>query len=226
MPSTTTRLAFPYPVLADNADVPEDIKALADRLAVIAAGYSQGTAAARPAPGVGGIFYWATDTLALSYDNGTAWQTVWPPTAGSIVNSMVNAAAAIAYSKLALTGSIVDADIASSGIGAAKQVPGTRTALTRPGSVNAVGHCSSRLDESDVVRLEGGVANVTGVSITLLATLAAGFRPASNIYLNASLGVGGAVPISILTDGRINMAASTLANTGVVYFDGLTFTTT
>ena len=35
-----------------------------------------GTAASRPAQGNKGVVYWATDTLVLSYDNGSAWTDI------------------------------------------------------------------------------------------------------------------------------------------------------
>lgn len=43
------------------------------RIEQLAAIYVTGTAAGRPAAGVSGRFYYATDTGALSYDNGTSW---------------------------------------------------------------------------------------------------------------------------------------------------------
>lgn len=73
MPATTTRLALPYPVPTDPADIPADMQALANKLDPASAVFLQGTAATRPAAGVAGRFHYATDTSTLTYDNGTAW---------------------------------------------------------------------------------------------------------------------------------------------------------
>src|SRR6478735_2260475 len=50
---------------------------LANFNAVVAV-YGQGTTAARPAASRQGFYYFATDTLRLWYDNGTAWTEVSP----------------------------------------------------------------------------------------------------------------------------------------------------
>lgn len=81
MPSSTTRLALPYPK-ADRSDpftVAEDLGALAARIDVVAAMAEQGTFAARPAAGTARRLYFATDTATLYYDTGAAWVTVNPP---------------------------------------------------------------------------------------------------------------------------------------------------
>lgn len=74
----TARLALPYPVGADSVDVPRDVQALATKLDPGAAIFAQGTAATRPAPGIAGRYYYATDTANLTYDTGTAWLPVGP----------------------------------------------------------------------------------------------------------------------------------------------------
>lgn len=76
MPATTTRGAFPYPLGGDPPDTDGDLKKLADAVAATAALDSQGTAAARPAAGVVGRYYYATDTGFLFRDTGTAWVQV------------------------------------------------------------------------------------------------------------------------------------------------------
>src|SRR3954465_5281572 len=73
MAGTTTRLQLPYPVAADNVDVPRDVKALTDKLDPLAAVFATGTNAARPAAGTVGRFYFATDTGQLYFDTGAAW---------------------------------------------------------------------------------------------------------------------------------------------------------
>lgn len=211
MPSTTTRLAFPYPVLADNADVPEDIKALADRLAAIGAGYSQGTAAARPAAGVDGRFYWTTDTFTLSYDSGTAWQQIWPPPAGTIVDSMVNTFAAISGQKIAAATAL--------------------TALTLPGSMAASPGTGCRRDLATVGRLIGNIYNASGGSLvagTTLATLPAGFRPTSlsPIWVPVVKWDNGANTYStvVMSVGSSTLSlTSALPNGHVIFLDGVTY---
>lgn len=78
MPNTA-RLALPYPVPADSADVPRDISALTSALDPKAAIFAQGLASARPAAGTQGRLYFATDTGVLSYDTGAAWTAVSIP---------------------------------------------------------------------------------------------------------------------------------------------------
>lgn len=72
----TPRLAMPRPGLDDPADGPDAFNDLTDYLDPIATVYSQGTLAARPAAGVVGRLYWATDARAVYYDDGTAWRSV------------------------------------------------------------------------------------------------------------------------------------------------------
>lgn len=72
MPNTT-RLTIPYPQASDPANVPSDMAALANRLDTVAAWDDQGTFAGRPAAGVRGKYYFATDTATLYRDTGTAW---------------------------------------------------------------------------------------------------------------------------------------------------------
>jgi hypothetical protein len=78
MPAATARLALPYPVPNDTVDVPRDVLALATKLDPATAVFAQGLSSARPAFGVPGRFYYATDSAELSYDTGTAWRSVAP----------------------------------------------------------------------------------------------------------------------------------------------------
>lgn len=74
MSSFTSRLALPYPVGTQAADVPTDMAALATALD-IAVIYGQGVLASRPAFGIQGRLYMATDTSpqTLYYDTGSSW---------------------------------------------------------------------------------------------------------------------------------------------------------
>jgi len=76
VPATTTRLALPYPSPSDPNNVPSDLQKLANALDAITADYASGTAASRPTAGINGRFYLATDTGALSLDNGTGWTII------------------------------------------------------------------------------------------------------------------------------------------------------
>jgi hypothetical protein len=66
MPATTPRNAYPYPVAADPADVPKDIKALADRLDLL----SPASAAALPGSPVDG----EEVTIVADPATGIAWR--------------------------------------------------------------------------------------------------------------------------------------------------------
>lgn len=86
MPATP-RLALPYPASSATPDVPRDIHALATALDH-AAQFEQGLASAKPAFGVPGRVYWATDERAIYVDTGTAWEAATPfsvPVGGTIV---------------------------------------------------------------------------------------------------------------------------------------------
>lgn len=89
MPASTPRGALPYPLGADPPDTDGDIRLLAQRLAAVGALYLQGTASARPAAGVDGRFFLATDTGVVSYDTGSAW-----------IDLLTSAAASAAYQSL------------------------------------------------------------------------------------------------------------------------------
>lgn len=74
----TTRAELPYPELPEAADVPLDMKELADRADLVLAMFDQGTLAARPIstagqPGIKGRFWYATDNQLVYYDHGTGW---------------------------------------------------------------------------------------------------------------------------------------------------------
>lgn len=75
MANPTTRLQIPYPLSTDAANVPADLQEIADAVEAHAAGYrGAGLFSARPAAGVPGTFWYATDVQVLYYDNGTAWE--------------------------------------------------------------------------------------------------------------------------------------------------------
>lgn len=76
MPGSTTRVALPYPLGADAPDTDGDLRELAEALDAVVALDAQGLASARPAAGVRGRYYFATDTLTLSRDTGSAWREV------------------------------------------------------------------------------------------------------------------------------------------------------
>ena len=57
---------------------------------------TQGTFAGRPAPGTAGRFYFATDTLTLYYDNGSAWKQI---STGFIKQTLYTAAASGTFTR-------------------------------------------------------------------------------------------------------------------------------
>lgn len=76
----STRLGLHAPSGGDPADVPADVQRLRDQLDVAALVYGQGRLAARPAAGVEGRLYYATDDRALYYDFGGGWMpAAWQP---------------------------------------------------------------------------------------------------------------------------------------------------
>lgn len=73
MTLTTPRYVLHYPQSTDPDNVPSDMLSLATDLDNKMVGYSQGTLASRPAAGVTGRSYRATDTGFTYMDIGTAW---------------------------------------------------------------------------------------------------------------------------------------------------------
>lgn len=87
MPATPTpRLSLPLPAQTDPADVPTDLAKLATALDSGGSGSvpggvaydNQGTLAQRPAAGVRGRYYFASDNAVLYRDTGTAWIPIIP----------------------------------------------------------------------------------------------------------------------------------------------------
>jgi microcystin-dependent protein len=91
MPNTTPRLALPYPLGADPPDGAGQIQSLANQLDSLVASDQQGTLAARPAAGVRGRYYFATDAGALYRDDGTAWVSLGVDVGDLKLSSRVNA---------------------------------------------------------------------------------------------------------------------------------------
>lgn len=79
MPSpngSTAVYGFPYLLETDPPDVATASEDLATSIEAVISTYIQGTASARPTAGKAGRWYYATDTKAFSYDNGSAWEGV------------------------------------------------------------------------------------------------------------------------------------------------------
>jgi len=87
--STTTKLALPYPELADPADVPQWNKALAQKLDSITVTYNQGLSTARPAPSTQGMIWYSTDINVFSYSDGLTWHDIGAVAAGYITRAML-----------------------------------------------------------------------------------------------------------------------------------------
>lgn len=73
---TTPRYALRYPVAADPNNVPSDMLNLATDLDNKMSSFTSGLLSARPAFGLSGRFYWATDTKEVFYDTGSAWRSL------------------------------------------------------------------------------------------------------------------------------------------------------
>jgi len=73
MADTTRRLSLHKPTGGDPAAVPADVGRLAGQLDDLLLGYDQGPLASRPASGVEGRLYYATDDAQLYYDTGSSW---------------------------------------------------------------------------------------------------------------------------------------------------------
>lgn len=73
---TTPRYALRYPVAADANNVPTDMLNLATDLDNKMASFISGVLSSRPAAGVSGRFYFATDTKDVSYDTGSVWRSL------------------------------------------------------------------------------------------------------------------------------------------------------
>ncbi|MDW5597650.1 tail fiber protein [Conexibacter stalactiti] len=81
MPATPShRLNLHAPTGGDPADVPADIARLRDQLDDVVLGYGQGRLRDRPAAGVEGRQFYATDTATLYHDFGGGWVPyAWQP---------------------------------------------------------------------------------------------------------------------------------------------------
>jgi len=72
-------MALPGPAGTDPADVPTDIDKLRQALDVLSMIFGQGAASTRPAAGIAGRMFYATDEGVLYYDDGTAWRAPFTP---------------------------------------------------------------------------------------------------------------------------------------------------
>jgi hypothetical protein len=73
----TSRQSIPYPEPTDPANGPAAFRALAEA-ADLSSFALQGSLSARPAAGMQGRFYWATDVTTFYYDTGAQWVTINP----------------------------------------------------------------------------------------------------------------------------------------------------
>lgn len=72
----TDRLDIPYPAASESPDGPAQMQGIAEALDNAAIDLPSGLLAARPAAGLRGQWYWATDTEQLFRDTGTAWKQI------------------------------------------------------------------------------------------------------------------------------------------------------
>lgn len=79
MPTSTARGQFPYPEGPDNwKQLRSYLRTLAEQAAAVSVLFVESTAATRPLAGVVGRLHRATDTGAITYDTGSAWQAINP----------------------------------------------------------------------------------------------------------------------------------------------------
>jgi hypothetical protein len=80
MPTATTRAAIPYPVPADNNNVPQSLQDLAQRVDDIMPISVEGLISARPVTPPHREFYWASDDRGgkLYYGDGAQWWELGP----------------------------------------------------------------------------------------------------------------------------------------------------
>jgi len=115
MSGSTTKWGLPFPGLADPADVPRWIEALASALDTVGMDF-QGTLANRPAAAKSGRYYYATDNGRLYRDDGTTWREI--PYSGKIDTDKL-ADDAITQAKLA-DDAVGSAQILAAAVGTAE----------------------------------------------------------------------------------------------------------
>lgn len=87
---TTPRLSFPLISPTDTPQPHVDINTALDDIDDKVLFDMQGVISSRPAAGVVGRYYTATDQLNTLYrDNGTSWDQLYPPKDGSVTKSML-----------------------------------------------------------------------------------------------------------------------------------------
>jgi len=115
--------------------------------------------------------------------------------------------------------------VVSGGITSASSTPVT---IVPNASITAGNGLAYWKDGFGMVHLKGTMQNLTGGPITNLVTtnpLPSGFRPVAARYFSLSLGdTGTAIQVKMDTTGAITTAAaSTLANNGILWVDGVHF---
>ena len=152
---TTPRRGIQYPdptTKTDRADIAQHITNCAVLLDVDVL-YQEGTDAARIAAthqGGGGLFWFATDTAQLWYDDGSAWHGPFGvPGAGSIINSML-APNSVASSNI-IDGTIQNVDLGPDCVSSANIINGTiQTADLADGCVTSAKIADGTITAADL----------------------------------------------------------------------------
>lgn len=200
MPSTP-RLGLQYPAGSDNVSGgPAVIQANATTLDSKAAVFLQGTAAARPAAGTQGRFYYETDTGLLKYDDGSNWDIPSPADAGvTSRKAKLTAGVVRASSTLTLTGT--PADIPSATLALTPNVP----SLLLAWAIFAVQlHAPDGSSTGDMA----GYLNVDGTDQTPYAE--ANIAPSANTYENGVATESWAIPLTAVAH-TIKLRAKSLS---------------
>lgn len=161
--SARRAIVYPNPNRADTADVPRDFLAVVNALEIDVV-YGQGTLAARPAFGLQGRLYCASDQTPklFFWDNGTGWDPVGALTAGTIRGSTTGD-----VQQEILQGSVRRIDLSS-------QLKPSGTAVAADEALRALGATASTAAAGNDARLSDTRVPTAG-SVTAAAGAAGAF---------------------------------------------------
>lgn len=241
MPATPTpKHGLHRPAGGDDADIPADLVQLTDELDDLLAPYDQGVFASRPAPGLSGRRYYATDVGVEYVDTGAVWVTLATPMArGPIADRP--AASTGGRGRLYLTtdegpGGVLYLDIGGTWaplLGATTRLvvsggggaPSYGSSWSRAAAVPA-GSGASFWRDGNSIRL-GGMSDRTASMNTTIFTLPAGYRPPRELYYPRSYYDTGTATtkidlVIVQTDGdvQLNQSGAQVANLSL---DGISF---
>lgn len=214
--TTTSRLGVTRWSAGGDAFTRAQMDASHSALEAKAAIYLHGTAASRPAANVGGRFYLATDTLTLSYDDGSNWRDVGmiasPTFTGTVTIPTLDLTTAVTAS----AASHYFIETGSDGVVRPKTLANVKTEVVTTAAVNSaaattVGTVTSGTWASTLIAGQyggTGVAN-TGKTITVSGNTSIGSSTNT-----VTIATAGNTSVTLPTSG-------TLVNTAVTALDSL-----